>query len=132
MKNEAEDVLRELVEAVEGFFGSTVILTGRRGGKRALLGAVERGRKFLDAADESPQEYDGVDDHDRRLGEALREAGFPQETVNRARQGHWSDFKTPLDAPKMELVEMLKRHRDTGNEAAGELIPRVMAGEFDG
>lgn len=76
--------------------------------------------------------WDGVDDHDRRLGEALEAAGFPEETVNRARKGHWSDFKSPLPGPKLELVEMLNRHGEQGNLAALDLIPRVMQGEFDG
>jgi hypothetical protein len=62
----------------------------------------------------------------------LKEAGFPQETVNRARRGHWSDFKSPLDGPKLELVEMLDRHGKQGNQAAHDLIPRVIRGEFDG
>lgn len=76
--------------------------------------------------------WDGVDDHDRRLGEALREADFPQETIDRARKGHWSDFKSPLEAPKLELVEMLERHSRQGNEKALPLAERVKTGEFDG
>lgn len=76
--------------------------------------------------------WDGVDDHDRRLGEAMAEIGLPEETVNRARRGHWSDFKSPLDGPKIELVEMLRRHRDQGNYEAEALAQRVMRGEFDG
>lgn len=76
--------------------------------------------------------WDGVDDHDRRLGEALRDAGFPQGTIDKARKGLWSDFKSPLDAPKMELVAMLERHRQSGNAKAGDLIERVKTGEFDG
>lgn len=76
--------------------------------------------------------WEGVDEHDARLGEAFREIGLPQETIDRARKGHWSDFKTPLDAPKMELVEMLRRHAKTGVEGAEDLAQRVMTGEFDG
>lgn len=76
--------------------------------------------------------WEGVDDHDARLGEALREADFPQETIDRARKGHWSDFKSRLEAPKLELVEMLERHVRQGNEKASAVIKRVVQGEFDG
>jgi hypothetical protein len=77
----------------------------------------------------TPHIWDGVDEHDRRLGEAMEKAGFSVETVNKARQGRWSDFKSPLDAPKLELVEMLRSGR-FGNQEA--LAQRVIAGEFDG
>jgi hypothetical protein len=70
--------------------------------------------------------WTGVDDHDRRLGEALAVEGFPEATVNKARKGYWSDFKSPLDLPKMELVGMLERH------GKRDLIKRVTEGEFDG
>lgn len=67
-----------------------------------------------------------VNDHDRRLAEALDRAGYPPSIVDKARQGHWSDFKTPLAFPKLELVTFLERdgHRD--------LADRVKQGEFDG
>jgi hypothetical protein len=73
--------------------------------------------------------WDGVDDHDRRLGEAMEEAGFPEEIVNKARQGRWSDFKSPLDAPKLSLVELIRSGRFGDQEP---LAQRVMEGEFDG
>jgi len=67
-----------------------------------------------------------VDDHDRRLGEALAEAGYPQSTVDKARAGHWSDFKTELATPKIDLVGMLRR------DGHDQLARRVEAGDFDG
>jgi hypothetical protein len=67
-----------------------------------------------------------VDDHDRRLGEALEEADYPPSVVAKARAGHWSDFKTELALPKMDLADML--HRD----GHLDLRRRVMEGEFDG
>ena len=67
-----------------------------------------------------------VDDHDRRLAEALEEVGYPPSIVQKAREGHWSDFKSPLDAPKLELGDML--HED----GHIELRRRMMEGEFDG
>lgn len=67
-----------------------------------------------------------VDPHDAKLGEALAEVGYPQSIVDQARRGYWSDFKSPLALPKMELAGML--------ECDGhiELRKRVIAGEFDG
>lgn len=67
-----------------------------------------------------------VEPHDAALGRALEEAGYPPSTVDQARRGHWSDFKTELALPKMELVAMLRRD---GHEAVAQ---RVIAGEFDG
>ena len=67
-----------------------------------------------------------VDDHDRRLAEALAVAGYPRSVIDMARKGHWSDFKSPLAVPKMELVKMLRLDNQ------GELAKRVEAGEFDG
>lgn len=63
---------------------------------------------------------------DAKLADALQEAGYPTSTISQARRGHWSDFKSPLDAPKMELVEML---REDGHD---DLADRAQAGEFDG
>lgn len=70
--------------------------------------------------------WDGVDDHDRRLAEAMELAGLPRGTINKARQGMWSDFKSPLAGPKIELVAVLERH------GADDLAKRVIQGEFDG
>jgi hypothetical protein len=67
-----------------------------------------------------------VDGHDQRLAEALKEAGYPESVIDRAKMGEWSDFKTELVAPKMDLVAML--HRD-GHD---DLAERVKTGEFDG
>jgi hypothetical protein len=64
--------------------------------------------------------------HDARLGAALKEVGYPKSVVEMARRGHWSDFKSPLGLPKMELVGML----DTDGHT--ELSKRVREGEFDG
>lgn len=67
-----------------------------------------------------------TDDHDRRLAAELEQLGYPASILDKAREGHWSDFKSPLALPKMELASML--HRD-GHEP---LRRRVMNGEFDG
>jgi hypothetical protein len=67
-----------------------------------------------------------VDAHDARLSQALSEAGYPQHVIDAARAGHWSDFKTELALPKMDLVMMLDR------DGHGELANRVRQGEFDG
>lgn len=67
-----------------------------------------------------------VDLHDAALGEALGAVGYPPSVVAQARRGHWSDFKTHLATPKMDLVAML---RADGHE---DLAQRVATGEFDG
>lgn len=64
--------------------------------------------------------------HDAKLGRELEAAGYPPSTVALARRGHWSDFKTPLATPKIDLVAML---RFDGHD---KLAERVVAGEFDG
>lgn len=70
-----------------------------------------------------------VASHDARLGECLQALGYPPSVVDQARRGHWSDFKTELATPKMDLVAMLRRDAFDGHEA---LVRRVMDGEFDG
>lgn len=67
-----------------------------------------------------------TDDHDRRLAAALAEVGYQQSTLDLARAGHWSDFKTELATPKLDLVAMLRR------DGHDELAHRVIDGEFDG
>lgn len=67
-----------------------------------------------------------TDDHDRRLAAELEQLGYPASIVDQAREGHWSDFKSPLALPKVKLVTML--HRD----GHSRLRERVMRGEFDG
>ena len=64
--------------------------------------------------------------HDAQLGAALQKVGYPPSVVDQARRGHWSDFKTPLATPKIDLVEMLRRD---GHDL---LAQRVIDGEFDG
>lgn len=67
-----------------------------------------------------------IDAHDAALGRALEEVGYPPSVVDQARRGHWSDFKTELALPKMELGAMLAR------DGHMELRQRVINGEFDG
>lgn len=65
-------------------------------------------------------------DVDVRLAEALGQAGYPANIIAQARRGHWSDFRTELALPKLELVEMLQADKHTA------LARRVIEGEFDG
>lgn len=65
-------------------------------------------------------------DHNRRLAEALSVEGYPRSVVDMARRGHWSDFESPLDLPKIELVAMLR------TDGHHDLAERVVQGEFDG
>lgn len=65
-------------------------------------------------------------DINRRLAAALDAVGYPPSTVEMARNGHWSDFASPLAMPKMALNAMLM---GDGHE---ELAQRVRDGEFDG
>jgi hypothetical protein len=64
--------------------------------------------------------------HDAALGRALAEVGYPPSVVNQARRGYWSDFKTELATPKMDLAAML------ATDGHMELRQRVINGEFDG
>lgn len=95
-------------------------------GMAAILRLDARMREWLEKPDARQKLWDGVDDHDRRLGDAMLEAGVPIATVNLARQGRWSDFKTDLTFPKQELVAVCRKW------GAEELAERVMKGEFDG
>lgn len=60
-----------------------------------------------------------------KLANALREANQP-EMAGRADVMYYSDFSSPLPAPKIALVEELESH------GMDELARRVVAGEFDG
>jgi hypothetical protein len=68
----------------------------------------------------------GVDNHDRRLAVAMAVAGYPIATLEKALRGHWSDFKTPLTLPKIELVKLFERDNHM------ELAARAARGDFDG
>lgn len=63
---------------------------------------------------------------DAKLADALQEAGYPTSVLSKARRGHWSDYRSPLNLPKMELVSML---REDGHD---DLADRAEAGDFDG
>lgn len=63
---------------------------------------------------------------EHKLAEALKEVGYPESVVAKARGGHWSDFRTELPFPKMDLAEML--YAD-GHE---DLRRKVIDGDFDG
>jgi hypothetical protein len=56
----------------------------------------------------------------------MREAGMPDSTAEVAETGAYSDFRTELASPKMELVAVCRRH------SCETLARRVMDGEFDG
>ena len=76
---------------------------------------------------------------DIRLAEALREVGM-DEASKLALQGHYSDFASPLDTPKISLTEVLYSRAEVEKfkgdfdrqQAILELRKRVMAGDFDG
>jgi hypothetical protein len=67
-----------------------------------------------------------IDSHNARLGEALAGVRYPPSVVDKARSGYWSDFKTPIAFPKMDLAAMLAR------DGHDDLRQRVISGEFDG
>jgi hypothetical protein len=64
--------------------------------------------------------------HDAALGKALREVGYPPSVVDKAHRGYWSDFKSTIAFPKLDLAAMLERD---GHLA---LRQRVIQGDFDG
>jgi hypothetical protein len=61
-----------------------------------------------------------------RLTLALREAGAPQDMIDRAATGYYGDFTSPLPFPISRLV---KDARAAGLDA---IARRAMDGEFDG
>lgn len=62
-----------------------------------------------------------------RLAQALEAAGDPRlkPMIDRARQGYYDDYKSPLAAPLVQLAADL---RQAGHP---ELVKRVIDGEFD-
>lgn len=61
-----------------------------------------------------------------RLALALEAAGAPPYMVQRARQGYYDDYKSPLAGPIMQLVA------DATAERLPEIATRAADGEFDG
>ena len=68
----------------------------------------------------------GPREAERKLEEAMREERMNATAIKMARDGYWSDFKSPLDFPKVELVNMLRESKRY------EFAERVENGEFDG
>lgn len=62
-----------------------------------------------------------------KLAEALRAAGLP-EMADRAAQGYYHDYLSPLELPCVELGAHLEK---VGTTAAKALLLRHMNGEFD-
>ena len=61
-----------------------------------------------------------------KLAEALRQAGAPEAMINRARNGYYDDYESPLVAPITQLVQ------DARGQGIPEIAERAIAGEFDG
>lgn len=59
-----------------------------------------------------------------RLGDALEAVGLTK-MAERAREGFYDDYRSPLPFPQMTLVRDLRQARQR------ELADRVMNGEFD-
>lgn len=60
-----------------------------------------------------------------KLAKAMEEESCSPEMINKAREGYYDDFKSPLATPCIQLVNDLKA---IGKEA---LMRRAMYGEFD-
>lgn len=63
-----------------------------------------------------------------KLARELEKLGHAN-IADAARQGHYSDFNSPLVLPKITLVSEL---RAIGTKGAKALAERVINGEFDG
>lgn len=63
-----------------------------------------------------------------KLARALEEAGDPKlaKMIERARDGFYSDYESPLALPELTLV------RDLAAAGHPDLARRAQAGEFDG
>ena len=57
--------------------------------------------------------------------EAMPASPHRDALIAKARAGHYSDFKSPLAAPKLQLREDLKAAR------FGDLARKVMDGDYD-
>jgi hypothetical protein len=69
---------------------------------------------------------------DEDLAEALEAIGL-KATAALARTGRYSDFRSPLATPKMDLVEEILHAPGAADTAARvALARRVSRGEFDG
>ena len=60
-----------------------------------------------------------------KLAKALEEAGAPAIMIERARQGYYDDYKSPLPFPEMQL------HQDAHLAGLEGIKAAVEAGEFD-
>jgi hypothetical protein len=69
--------------------------------------------------------FSGPKPPEQRLAAAMQLEGMGPVTVKKAREGYWSDFKSPLEFPKVELVNLLMQSGRRG------LAKRVEDGEFD-
>jgi hypothetical protein len=61
-----------------------------------------------------------------KLVAALRAAGAPQYMINKAAEGYYGDFTSPLASPITQLVE------DAFALELNDIARRAMDGEFDG
>lgn len=61
-----------------------------------------------------------------RLAAALEAAAAPLEMIERAREGYYDDYKSPLATPCVQLVN------DLHELGLAELRDRAINGEFDG
>jgi hypothetical protein len=62
-----------------------------------------------------------------KLARALLEINAPPGMIQRAREGYYHDFMSPLDLPTIALVDDLAKI----GPKAQKLRSRVMAGDFD-
>lgn len=85
------------------------------------------GVKFKEAADAIElMQFSGPREPEVRLADAMFGAGLNSAVVKSALGGLWSDYKSPIAQPKLDLVKML---REGGHD---DLAVRVENGEFDG
>jgi hypothetical protein len=63
-----------------------------------------------------------------KLAAAMIDAGIPAAMVERARDGYYHDFLSPLDFPELVLADDLNK---IGTPKALSLRQRVIDGEFD-
>ena len=61
-----------------------------------------------------------------RLVKALEEAKAPRQMIQKAKEGYYEDFSSPVAFPITQLVE------DAKATALHDIASRAMQGEFDG
>jgi hypothetical protein len=94
-----------------------------RAEKLGICHWTRQGRRWVPECGDHPAPADSSRE---KLARALAEEGAPAGMIRAARESRWDDFRSEYPFPQMLLV------RDLQANGLAHLVPRVLAGEFDG